>query len=59
MPAVTSTPSILKPDEPSMSEKISFVTVSIKSISFFFSVPKLNNFNPLLNSIIGRFARCA
>jgi hypothetical protein len=58
MPSVTSTLSILYPTAPSTVENISVVSVSIKSISFFFSVPKLNSFNPEVNSIIGRFALC-
>ena len=56
MPFATSTPSILYPNLPSIVENTSVVNVSIRSTFNLDLCPKLTNFNPAVNSIIGRIA---
>ena len=56
IPSTRSTLSMLYPNDPSIVENTSFVTVSKRSTVFFASVPKLYNFNPALNSIIALLA---
>ena len=56
-PFATWMPSILYPYWPSIVENTSVVNVSTRSTSGTDCSPKLNNFNPASNSIIGRTAR--
>ena len=53
MPSASDVPSILYPVAFSTVLNASVVLKSIRSISFLALVPKLNNFSPALNSIIG------